>query len=74
MTDFMKIIDLLSPRNQELVCNFVSDLSICYDPDWVILTEKEKRELEEISKNNEYMDFDDFLKELGYEQKARKSE
>lgn len=67
MTDFMKVIDLLSPKNQELVCNFVSDLSICYDPDWVILTEQEKRELEEISKNNEYMDFDDFLKELGYE-------
>lgn len=67
MNDFMKVINLLSLEDQELVYNFISDLSICYDPDWVILTEKEKTELEEISKNNEFVDFEDLLKELDLE-------
>lgn len=64
MNDFMESVSLLSDENKDLVFAFVNDLSICYDPDWVLLTDREKSDLEEISKNDEFIDFKDFLKEF----------
>ena len=64
MNDFIKNVSLLSDEDKDLVYNFVSDLSVCYDPDWILLTDKEKNDLEEISKNGEFIDFKDFLKEF----------
>ncbi|WP_108831495.1 hypothetical protein [Aedoeadaptatus coli] len=67
MNDFIKKVSLLSDKDKELVYNLVNDLSISYDPDWVLLTEKEKSNLEEISKNGEFRDFKDVLKEFYHE-------
>lgn len=67
MNDFVKVVKLLNVENQNLVCNFIRDLSISYDPDWVNLTDEEKRELEFISENDEFISFEDAMKELKHE-------
>lgn len=67
MNDFVKVVKLLNVKNQNLVCNFIRDLSISYDPDWVNLTDEEKRELEFISENDEFISFEDAMKELKHE-------
>lgn len=64
MNDFLKAAKLLNVEDQKLVCNFIRDLSISYDPDWVTLTDEEKRELEFISKNDEFVSFEDAMEEL----------
>lgn len=65
MRTFLDSIQELSIEDRQLVDNFIKDLAISYDPEWVMLTEEEKRELESIEKEDTFIDFDLAMRALG---------
>lgn len=64
MSDFIKDMEELTQEDQKLVLTFLQDMRISYDPDWVTLTDEERKELEEVKKEEKFINFEELTKEL----------
>lgn len=55
---------MLPEKERAEAVELLRKLVIAWDPDFTRLTEEEAKELEDIEKNGEYVDFEEAMKEL----------